>query len=72
MFEGLTVLSSLASATSLSCILIINQELMKHDIKWYKTCKCKCRLEASVCNKKQRWNDDANVNGNVKKWLIRV
>ena len=27
-------------------------------IKWHKTCKCKCRLEASVCNNKQRWNDD--------------
>ena len=27
-------------------------------IKWHKTCKCKCRLDASVCNNKQRWNDD--------------
>ena len=27
-------------------------------IKWHKMCKCKCRLEASVCNNKQRWNDD--------------
>ena len=27
-------------------------------IKWYKTCKCKCRLDASVCNNKQRWNED--------------
>ena len=23
-------------------------------IKWYKTCKCKCRLDASICNNKQR------------------
>ena len=24
-------------------------------VKWYETCKCKCRLDASVCNKnKQR------------------
>ena len=22
------------------------------------TCKCKCRLDASVCNNKQRWNED--------------
>ena len=29
----------------------------KH-IKWHETCKCKCRLYASVCNNKQRWNDD--------------
>ena len=27
-------------------------------IKWHKTCKCKCRLDASVCNNKQRWNED--------------
>ena len=25
--------------------------------KWYETCKCKCRLNASVCNNKQRWNN---------------
>ena len=27
-------------------------------IEWHKTCKCKCRLDANVCNNKQRWNDD--------------
>ena len=27
-------------------------------IKWHETCKYKCRLDASVCNNKQRWNDD--------------
>ena len=27
-------------------------------IEWHETCKCKCRLDASVCNNKQRWNDD--------------
>ena len=27
-------------------------------IEWHKACKCKCRLDASVCNNKQRWNDD--------------
>ena len=30
----------------------------KKHIKWHETCKCKCRLDASVCNNKQRWNDD--------------
>ena len=39
------------------------QELMsrtneERHIKWHKTCKCKCRLDASICNNKQRWNDD--------------
>ena len=27
-------------------------------IKWQKTCKCKCRLDASICNDKQRWNEN--------------
>ena len=27
-------------------------------IKWHKTYKCKCTLDASTCNNKQRWNDD--------------
>ena len=26
-------------------------------IKWHETYKCKCRLDASVCNNKQRWNN---------------
>ena len=27
-------------------------------IKWHETCKCKCKLDSSVCINKQRWNDD--------------
>ena len=27
-------------------------------IEWYKTCKWSCRLDASVCNNKQRWNEN--------------
>ena len=27
-------------------------------IKWHKTCKYKCRLDANVSNNKQRWNED--------------
>ena len=27
-------------------------------IEWYETCKCKCSLNSSVCNDKQRWNND--------------
>ena len=26
--------------------------------KLHETCKCKCRLDASVCNNKKRWNED--------------
>ena len=25
-------------------------------IAWHETCKCKCRLDSSVCSNKQRWN----------------
>ena len=27
-------------------------------VKWHETCKCKCRLDASVCNNKQHWSKD--------------
>ena len=30
-------------------------------IKWHKTCKCKCTLDANICNIKQRWNDDIRI-----------
>ena len=26
--------------------------------EWHETCKCKCRLNASVCNSKKCWNKD--------------
>ena len=44
-------------------------------IEWHKTCKCKCRLDASVFNNKQRWmktNADVNVkNLSTKKCVIK-
>ena len=27
-------------------------------VSWYETCTYKCRPDASVCNDKQRWNND--------------
>ena len=27
-------------------------------IQWHETCKCQCRVDAVVCNNKQRWNKD--------------
>ena len=28
------------------------------NIKWHEACKSECRLDAIVCNNKQRWNND--------------
>ena len=40
-------------------------------IEWHEACKCKCRLDASVSNTKERWNDvNAGVNANNQ--LIKV
>ena len=42
-------------------VKVFNQMLRTNEtrhIKWHETCKCKCRLDASVCNNKQRWNDN--------------
>ena len=30
----------------------------KRHIEWHKTCKCECRLNSSVSDNKQCWNDD--------------
>ena len=30
----------------------------RRHIKWHETYKYKCRLDVSLCNNKQRWNDD--------------
>ena len=27
-------------------------------VEWHEICKCKCRLDASICNNKQWWNND--------------
>ena len=37
--------------------LILRTNETRH-IKWHKTCKCKYRLDASVCDNKERWNKD--------------
>ena len=37
--------------------LMLRTNQTRH-IKWHETCKCKCRLDGSVCNNKQCWNDD--------------
>ena len=37
--------------------LMLRTNEIRH-IKWHETCKWKCRLDASLSNDKQRWNDD--------------
>ena len=37
---------------------IISMTNETRHIEWHETCKCKCRLDPSVCNNKQRWNED--------------
>ena len=39
-------------------------------IEWNETCKCKCRLDARVCNNKRRWNNE-NVDVNANNWLTK-
>ena len=29
-----------------------------HNVLWHESCKCVCKLNSSVCNNKQIWNDD--------------
>ena len=29
-----------------------------HYMSWHETCACKCKLDATVCNCRQRWNND--------------
>ena len=31
---------------------------MKQGIEWHETYKCKCKLDANVCNNRQRWNNE--------------
>ena len=40
--------------------LKLNSRLSEtHNVLWYESCKCVCRLSSSVCNSKQIWNSDA-------------
>ena len=43
--------------TNVKLFNLISRANETRHIKWHKTCKCRCRLDASICNNKQRWND---------------
>ena len=44
--------------TNVKVFNLISRTNETRDIKWHKICKCRCRLDPSVCNNKQRWNED--------------
>ena len=43
---------------NLKVINLMSRNNETRHTEWHRTCKCKCRLDASVCNNKQRWNED--------------
>ena len=50
--------SQMVSFNSEEPVFFMSRNNKTRHTKWHETCKCKCRLNASVCNNKQRWNDD--------------
>ena len=44
--------------TNVKIFNLISRTNERRHIKKHKSCKCICRLDASICNNKQRWNDD--------------
>ena len=38
--------------------ILISRKNQTKQIKWYENCKCKCRSNSSVCNNKQKLNED--------------
>ena len=37
---------------------LISRTNKTRHVSWHGTCKCKCKLDAIICNDKQRWNTD--------------
>ena len=50
--------SDVVKNTNIKVFSLISRTNETRHIDWYETCKCKCRLDTSVCNNKQRWNND--------------
>ena len=48
--------SDVAKSINVKVFNLMSRINETRQIKWYETCKC--RLDASVCNNKQRWNND--------------
>ena len=50
--------SDVAKNINIKVFSLMSRSNETRHLKWYKTSKCKCRLDASVCNSKKRWNKD--------------
>ena len=44
--------------TNVKVFNLLSRTNKTRHIKWHETCKCECTLDESICNNKQRWNDD--------------
>ena len=49
---------SVGKNINLKVFNLISRKNETRHTKLHETCKCKCRLDASVCNNKQRWNEN--------------
>ena len=47
-----------AKNTNVKVFNLVSRIYEKRHIEWHNTCKCKCRLNVSVCINKQRWNEE--------------
>ena len=42
----------------LSSVNLVSRTNETRHIKLHEMCKCTCRLDTSICNNKERWNED--------------
>ena len=49
--------SDVAKNINVKVFNLVSRTNEKRHVKWHETCRFKCRLDVSVCNNKQRWNN---------------
>ena len=52
----ISMIPDVAKKLSVRVFNLISTPNETRPTNWHETCKCKCRLDASVCNNKQMWN----------------
>ena len=53
-------------------VALISRTIETRHIKWHETCKCKCRLDVSVNNNKQRLNNDKCRMNVMNVWMWSI